>query len=102
MMTKGALAEDRSVLLNWNPSKYDALKPDDVLMLGQRRRRWANIKTSLFQRVVFTGTYVHRRSALLCGANRKWLASLKVSSYRILDLNTSTEVHSFVKLIGMR
>ena len=23
------------------------------LMLGQRRRRWANIKTSLFQRVVF-------------------------------------------------
>ena len=28
---------------------------DDVLMLGQRRRRWANNKTSLFQRVVFTG-----------------------------------------------
>ena len=24
-------------------------------MLGQRRRRWANIKTSLFQRVVFAG-----------------------------------------------
>ena len=24
-------------------------------MLGQRRRRWANIKTSLFQRVVFDG-----------------------------------------------
>ena len=24
-------------------------------MLGQRRRRWANIKTSLFQRVVFVG-----------------------------------------------
>ena len=28
---------------------------NDVLMLGQRRRRWANIKTSFFQRVVFTG-----------------------------------------------
>ena len=27
----------------------------DVLMLGQRRRRWANIKTALFQRVVFAG-----------------------------------------------
>ena len=26
-----------------------------VLMLGQRRRRWANIKTSLFQRVVVAG-----------------------------------------------
>ena len=24
-------------------------------MLGQRRSRWANIKTSLFQRVVFAG-----------------------------------------------
>ena len=24
-------------------------------MLDQRRRRWANIKTSLFQRVVFAG-----------------------------------------------
>ena len=23
--------------------------------MGQRRRRWANIKTSLFQRVVFAG-----------------------------------------------
>ena len=32
--------------LRWN---------NDVLMLGQRRRRWANIKTSLFQRVVFAG-----------------------------------------------
>ena len=28
---------------------------NDVLMLGQRRRRWANIKTSLFKRVVFAG-----------------------------------------------
>ena len=28
----------------------------DVLMLGQRRRRWANIKTSLFQSVVFAVT----------------------------------------------
>ena len=28
---------------------------NDVLMLGQRRRRWANIKTLLFQRVVFAG-----------------------------------------------
>ena len=28
---------------------------DDVLMLGQRRRRWANIKISLFQLVVFAG-----------------------------------------------
>ena len=25
---------------------------DDVLILGQRRRRWANIETSLFQRVL--------------------------------------------------
>ena len=25
-------------------------------MLGQRRRRWANIKISLFQRVVFAGS----------------------------------------------
>ena len=28
---------------------------NDVLILGQRRRRWANIKTSLFQSVVFAG-----------------------------------------------
>ena len=28
---------------------------NDVLMLGQRRRRWTNIKTSLLQRVVFAG-----------------------------------------------
>ena len=27
---------------------------NDVLMLTQRLRRWPNIKTSLFQRVVFT------------------------------------------------
>ena len=28
---------------------------NDVLMLGQRRRRWPNIKTALFQRCVFAG-----------------------------------------------
>ena len=28
---------------------------NDVLKLGQRLRRWPNIKTSLFQRVVFAG-----------------------------------------------
>ena len=29
--------------------------PDVVLMLGQRRRRWANIKTTLGQHLVSTG-----------------------------------------------
>ena len=31
-------------------------------MLGQRQRRWANVKTALFQRIVFAGvtlTFVH-------------------------------------------
>ena len=32
---------------------------NDVLMLGQRRRRWGNINTSLFQRVVFAGHAHH-------------------------------------------
>ena len=32
---------------------------NDVLMLGQRRRRWANIKTLLFQCVVFAGELMH-------------------------------------------
>ena len=27
----------------------------DILLLAQRLRRWPNIKTSLFQRVVFAG-----------------------------------------------
>ena len=33
---------------------------NDVLMLGKRRRRWFNIKTSLFQCVVFAGVFIHR------------------------------------------
>ena len=30
------------------------------LMLGQRRRRWPNIKTTLFQRLVFAGLWAKR------------------------------------------
>ena len=33
------------------------------MMLGQRRRRWANIKTSLFQFVVFAGKLLLRDAA---------------------------------------
>ena len=35
-------------------------------MLGQRRRRWPNIKTSLFQRVVFAGMAI-QHTGILCG-----------------------------------
>ena len=37
---------------------------NDVSMLGQRRRRWANIKTLLFQRVVFAGEGVHQAACI--------------------------------------
>ena len=41
------------------PGKYDTLdRVDDVLILGQRDRRWTNIKTALFQRVVAAGPWL--------------------------------------------
>ena len=41
-----------------------------VLMLGQRRRRWANIKTALFHRLVFAGCLV-KSSTVYCRAKPK-------------------------------
>ena len=41
-----------------------------VLMLGQRRRRWANIKTALFHRLVFAGCLV-KSSTVYCRAKAK-------------------------------
>ena len=50
------------VLLMYTDGRPDSSCPanttrsnNDVLMLGDRRRRRANIKTALFQRVVFAG-----------------------------------------------
>ena len=38
---------------------------DPMLMLGQRRRRWTNIKTTLVQRLVFAGEgRVYRKEQL--------------------------------------
>ena len=37
-----------------NPSKHETLK-HCCLMLGQRRRRWTNIKTEEFQWALFVG-----------------------------------------------
>ena len=44
----------RGVSTVYNPANTTRWN-NDVLMLGQRRRRWASVKTSLFQRVVFAG-----------------------------------------------
>ena len=43
-----------SALIASNPANTTRWS-NDVLMLDQRRRCWADIKTSLFQRVVFAG-----------------------------------------------
>ena len=38
---------------------------EDVLMLVQRLRRWPNIKTSFFQRIVFAGLCVYQQTTQL-------------------------------------
>ena len=45
-------------------------------MLGQRRRRWANIKTSLFQRVVFAGRVLLHNALSSIAAGRGSIAGL--------------------------
>ena len=43
-----------------DPSKHDRCLNNNVLLLGQLHRRWIDIKTSLFQSVVFAGIGTHK------------------------------------------
>ena len=52
------------------PSKHGTF--DVVFMLGQRRRRWANIKTTLVKRMVFTGYGCPGVIPYLHGKRNRW------------------------------
>ena len=44
----------RDELIRFQPSKHETL-PNIDAMLGQRRRRWPNIASTLGERLVFSG-----------------------------------------------
>ena len=49
------------ISLHWIVPANAKRCPNAVLMLGQRLRRWPNIKTTLGQRIMFDGVYVFKQ-----------------------------------------
>ena len=58
-------------------------------MLGQRRRRWPNIKTTLGQRGMFIGYLEYNMNILQAALSDSWRHVCKVTFLRLLQLTVN-------------